>query len=177
MNSPKFTVFSASDRPGSNTSKVARHYYQILQEQGFEVLYFSLEDLPADFFTAGRYGESPSSFAQVLNSVILPSTHFVFAVPEYNGSFPGIFKYFLDMVSPKIWDGKKAAMAGVATGRGGNLRGLDHLTGVFHYLKMEVLSDKPLFSSIHLHLDGAGKLINQEYIRLASMQMERFSKF
>jgi NAD(P)H-dependent FMN reductase len=177
MNNSQYTVISASDRPGSNTSKIAQHYLHLLEEQGIHAEYFSMEDLPSDFFTEGDYGASPHSFAQVLNSAIIPSTHLVFAVPEYNGSFPGVLKHFLDIVNPKIWNGKKAALVGIATGRGGNMRGLDHLTGVFHYLQMEVLSDKPLFSSIHLHLDGEGKLVNQEYRMLASAQVERFRKF
>lgn len=171
------TIICGTNRPGSNSDKVARVYAEIAQKQGFETNVFSLADLPYDFLDASRYGTTPDSFAQILNNLIQPVSHFVFIVPEYNGSFPGILKVFLDTVNPGIWKGKKAALIGVSTGRAGNLRGVDHLLGVLHYLKVEVYSQKPLLSSIHQFLTENGLLQNEEYLDQLNEQVSSFMKF
>ncbi len=171
------TIIAGTDRQDSNTLRVAEAYAEQFDIQKADHKLYALSSLPADFFTEGRYGTPPPSFEQVLNKQIRPAEKFLFVVPEYNGSFPGVLKFFLDIVHPETWAGKKTALAGVASGRAGNLRGLDHLTGVMHYLKAEVLHQKPLYSSIHLHLNGEGKCVNEEYNILMKTHAEALIKF
>lgn len=171
------TIICGTNRPNSNSARVVKIYAEQARKQGVEAQVYNLEDLPSDFFNADAYGTPPPSFSQVLNNLIQPVSHFVFVVPEYNGSFPGILKLFLDTIHPKTWDGKKAALIGLASGRAGNLRGLDHLLGVLHYLKVEVYSQKPLLSSIHQYLTEGGELNNEEYLGLINSQIESFKKF
>jgi len=104
--------------------------------------------------------------------VLIPSTHLLFVVPEYNGGFPGVLKYFIDIIHPKVWAGKIAGLVGVATGRSGNLRGIDHLTGILHYLKVEVIYQKPYLSSIHLHMNTDHEVTNPEYLELMEQEMK-----
>ncbi len=171
------TIFIGTNRPDSNSSRIAEVYVQSLERQGEEVRLYSMTHLPTGFGDASNFGKWPESFEQVLNDFIRCADRFVFIVPEYNGSFPGILKVFLDTVDPGEWPGKKAALVGVATGRSGNQRGLDHLTAILHYLEVEVLSFKLFLSSIHRHLDEEGMLISPEYIELIDMQSGRFLAF
>jgi NAD(P)H-dependent FMN reductase len=171
------SIIVGTDRPQSHSANVAQNYKQIIEKQGHDTALYSLADLPSNFFSGRSYGEVPESFEQTMDHFIAPSSHVLFVVPEYNGSFPGVLKYFIDTLPPGIWKGKRAALAGVATGRAGNLRGLDHFTGVLNYLKVEVYHNKPLFSSIHLHIDGSKAISNPEYQALMSQQMEGFVKF
>ncbi len=171
------SLISASDRPDSNTSKVSRNYLEIMRKHGLSPEYLSMESLPEDFFSTGKYGETPKSFEQVFISAIQHAERILMVVPEYNGSIPGVFKHFVDILPPGVWMGKKIAMAGVATGRAGNLRGLDHLTGIMHYLKAEVYHHKPLFSSIHLHLNAEANIVNEEYLKLIELQVSGFMKY
>lgn len=171
------TIICGTNRPNSNSEFIVQKYLELAKQQGVEAIAYSLADLPDDFINASAYGTPPDSFSQILNNIIKPSSHFVFVVPEYNGSYPGILKVFLDTIHPKVWQGKKAALVGVATGRAGNLRGLDHLLGVLHYLKVEVYSQKPLLSSVHEFLDEEGKLVNEEYVHLLSSQITSFKDF
>lgn len=171
------TIICGTDRPESNSYKVAQNYLDEALKQGVEACEFDLFDLPGDFFPGSSYGSPSESFTHILEKKLIPATHIVFVVPEYNGSFPGILKWFIDTIDPRIWKGKKAALAGLATGRSGNQRGLDHLTMVLHYLQMEVFSVKTLFSSIHLHLNAAGKVVNTEYHDQIVNQVDRFLKF
>lgn len=171
------TIFSATNRTGSNTEKVALAYHRIAESQGVDVQVYRFVDLPEDFILAEAYGEPPKSFAQVLTKYILPVERFVFVIPEYNGSYPGITKLFLDTIHPKTWEGKKAALVGVASGRAGNLRGMDHLASVLNYLKVEVLSQKIPLSSIENNLNPQGEFTNDEYEMLLQKQLAALESF
>ncbi|MCZ4408961.1 NAD(P)H-dependent oxidoreductase [Cryomorphaceae bacterium 1068] len=171
------TIFSATNRSDSNTELIARNYRKLAEDQGFEARVYSFCDLPGDFLLAENYGDSPESFSQVLKEMIQPVDRFVFIIPEYNGSYPGVTKLFLDTIKPSVWQGKKAALVGVATGRAGNLRGMDHLAAVLNYLKMEVYSQKIPLSSVHQHLNESGKIALEEYNDLLSQQIKGFLKF
>ncbi len=171
------TVISGTNRPDSNSSHVARQYVQCFEEQGREALYFSLESLPESFYCLSSYGAPNKSFEQVFHDYIEPSSHFVFVVPEYNGSFPGVLKHFLDLGRPEVWKGKKAALAGVASGRAGNLRGMDHLTAVLHYLKVVVYHSPVVLSSIHMHLDPEANTLKPEYRSSIEQQSREFTAF
>lgn len=171
------TIFIGTNRPDSNSSRIADVYLQSLERQGEEARMYSMVHLPPGFGEASNFGRWPESFEQVLNDFIRCADRFVFIVPEYNGSFPGILKVFLDTVDPGEWPGKRAALAGVATGRSGNQRGLDHLTAILHYLEVEVFSFKLFLSSIHRHLDEEGLLTHREYMDLIDLQVSRFLAF
>lgn len=169
------TIFSCTDRADSNSKIIAEIAAFEADIQGLKSQVYSLRDLPDNFFKDAGYGEPPESFKEVLNTYIRPVKQFLFVVPEYNGSYPGILKYFLDTIHPSEWEGKKACLIGIATGRAGNLRGLDHLTAVLNYLKMEVYSQKPSLSSIHKYL-VKGKLENDEYLGLIQKQVGVLAK-
>jgi NAD(P)H-dependent FMN reductase len=171
------TIFSATNRTDSNTEIIAKNYQKLIEDQGLEAVTYSFRDLPDDFFFTEGYGECPESFKQVLHDLILPVERFVFVIPEYNGSYPGITKLFLDTLNPKIWEGKKAALVGVATGRAGNLRGMDHLAAVLNYLKMEVYSQKIPLSSVHQHINERGEIAFAEYTDVLNRQLHGFLNF
>ena len=69
---------------------------------------------------------------------------FVFITPEYNGSFPGVLKAFIDgMRFPGTFEGKKCALVGISAGTQGGALAMSHLTDIFNYLGMTVLANKP----------------------------------
>jgi chromate reductase len=171
------TIFCATNRGDSNTELIAKNYQKLVEDQGSKAIVYSFQDLPKDFILAENYGASPESFSQVLKELIEPVDRFVFVIPEYNGSYPGITKVFLDTIKPSTWKGKKAALVGVATGRAGNLRGMDHLTAVLNYLKMEVYSQKVPLSSVHQHLNESGTISFDEYNEILTEQIKGFLKF
>jgi len=58
----------------------------------------------------------------------------VTVVPEYNGSFPGVLKYFIDMLRfPESLYGIPAAFVGIAAGEWGALRAVEQMEMVFQY--------------------------------------------
>ena len=132
------TIISATNREDSNTEKVANYYLSVLKSKGVEVDLFSLKSLPESFLHSDLFGKRSPDFQKFIDIHIEHQTKFIFIVPEYNGSFAGILKVFLDAISPIIWSDNKACLVGVSTGRAGNLRGLEHLTNILNYLKLNV---------------------------------------
>ncbi|MFM7024135.1 MAG: NADPH-dependent FMN reductase [Flavobacteriales bacterium] len=143
------TVISGTNRKGSMTLQVSLLCEKILREKGQEVKLLDLCDLPRDFVFTALYDNTNPEFEKILEEYIYPSSKLVVLSPEYNGGFSGILKAFIDGWHPKKLRGQKVALIGVASGRSGNLRGLDYLTNVFHYLKLHVYPDKVPVSSVH----------------------------
>jgi chromate reductase, NAD(P)H dehydrogenase (quinone) len=150
------TIISGTNKPNSNTFKVASKYAQLLQNQDVEYKLLSLELLPENIAFGELFGRRSAAFQEILNLYITPSDKFLIVSPEYNGSFPGILKLFLDAIHPDVNRGKKVLLAGVSSGRAGNLRGMEHLTGVLNYLGIHVHPNKLPISSI-------GTLLNDQY--------------
>ncbi|OJY82439.1 MAG: hypothetical protein BGP13_22320 [Sphingobacteriales bacterium 40-81] len=165
-----YTIISGTNRPGSNTIRVARQYENILKAKGIEPKFITLENL--DVISRSE------ALVKLEKEVLIPTTKFIFVTPEYNGSFPGVLKAMMDNTTiEKVWWGKKALLTGVSTGRAGNLRGMEHLTGVLHYLKMHVYHNK-------LPISVVNKLFNTEYniedpatLRAINDQLDEFIKF
>jgi NAD(P)H-dependent FMN reductase len=170
-------VISGTDRPNSRTAMVAKHCALVAEKQGEDVLLLGLESIDPSFYAESRYGAPSEGFAQVFHNTIIPSAQIVIIVPEYNGSFPGILKYFIDLTPPEIWRGKKVGLIGLATGRAGNIRGIDHLTAVLHYLRAEVYSQKVYLSSLHQHSDTEGLLVSSDYLLQIDCLIEGLMKF
>ncbi|MGB0918773.1 MAG: hypothetical protein ACPGU4_14355, partial [Flavobacteriales bacterium] len=63
------------------------------------------------------------------------------------------------------------------TGRAGNLRGIDHLTGIFHYLGSEVYSKKVYLSQVNLVLPENGELQNEMIASEIDAQVKGFLTF
>lgn len=170
------SVICATHRPQNQTLAVVNKYAEILQELGEEVQILKMDDLPEDFMVTNTFGKPSHGLGEVVSKWIVPSEKVVIISPEYNGSYPGVFKVFLDAVPPKTWKGKKAALVGVASGRAGNLRGMDHLTDVLHYLRVEVFSLKIPISRLN-DLLQEGEMVDAATLGVLKMQAEEFLGF
>jgi len=151
--------------------KVAKHYSQLLEKQGVNSKLLSLENLPYDIAFNELFNRRSENFQQLLEEFIIPAKKFVFVAPEYNGSFPGILKVFLDCIHPDINRGKKAVLVGVSSGRGGNIRGMEHLTSILHYLGIHVHPNKIPVSSVMALFDENGILKDEATIKVLEKQL------
>ena len=171
------TIISGTNRPQSNTFKVATCYAQLMEKQGVKPKLLSLEIVPADIAFNELFNNRSERFQQILDEYIIPAQKFVIISPEYNGSFPGILKTFIDAIHPDINRGKKAALVGVSTGRAGNLRGMDHLTGILHYLGFHVLPNKLPVSSVLTLLDEKGNIKDGNTVKALEKHISDFLKY
>jgi NAD(P)H-dependent FMN reductase len=161
------TIISGTNRKFSNTYKIAREYQLLLKERGIEAGILSLEDVNLLQYDA--------AFEKIENEFLIPSTHFIIISPEYNGSFPGVLKLLFDNSrSHEIWFHKKALLTGVATGRAGNLRGMDHLADVLNYIKITVHPNKLPISVVNSVVDGDGKIADKNTLKAINQQLDEF---
>jgi chromate reductase, NAD(P)H dehydrogenase (quinone) len=68
-------------------------------------------------------------------------------------------------------------LTGVSSGRAGNLRGMEHLTGSLLHLKMTVHPNRLPISSIHTLLDEHGTISNAGTIKTIQTQLDEFLNF
>lgn len=167
-----YTVISGTNRLGSNTRLFAQLYYSILIDRGVEVKLLDLGTIEMDFLSAEMYDRTAPGLQQILEKYFINASKIIILMPEYNGSFPGILKLFLDAINPAYIKNKKFALVGIANGRSGNMRGLDNLTNILHYLDAEVLPFKLPVSRIETLMDN-GKIINRDVISLFENQASR----
>lgn len=164
-----YTIIAGTNRVGSNTLKVAKQYQLFFQEKNINPVLYSLES-----FTSLTKDEN---FIETEKNILIPTDKFIFVMPEYNGSFPGIFKLMMDLSDIKqCWNFKKVMLVGVANGRAGNLRGLDMMTNMCHYMKMAVYHDKLPISSVSHELQN-DSFHNENTIIAIKNQIEGFIHF
>jgi chromate reductase len=164
-----YTIVSGTNRIGSHTQKVALQYQKLLKDKNIDAKLFTL----VNFNTLNRSPE----FLKYEEEYLIPADKFIFIIPEYNGSYPGVLKAMIDNSDIyKDWNYKKALLTGVATGRAGNLRGMDHLSDTLHYLKMSVFYNKLPISVINKVMDENG-ILNAETLKAIHQQLDEFIKF
>ena len=169
------TIICATNRPNNQTQKIVDLYHQVLHEEGVDCRVLSMEDLPSDFLYKDAYSDPGKAFLSFLDKYITASDSFVVISPEYNGSFPGVFKGFIDAFDPSFWRGKKVGLIGVSTGRAGNLRGMDHLTDVFHHMDVEVMPYKLPISKLNDLFDG--KRPRRELMEVLKFHALKFHRY
>ena len=172
----KIVVVSCTNRPNSNTLKVSRIYEDILKTRQVNVKILDFCTLPENIAFGETFGKRTEKYAQLITEYVSTCKKFIFVLPEYNGSFPGILKTFLDSMHPREWADKDACLVGVADGRAGNLRGMEHLTGILNYLKMHVYHNKLPISIVNLVMDAEGKF-NENQMKACEEQVDGFLKF
>ena len=178
------TIISGTNRKGSHTEKFAKQFLKIVKSKTKEkVKYFSLQKLPNDVIKTSMYSSRSQSKAlrKIQEEVMIPANKFLIISPEYNGSFPGVLKLFIDACSiyeyAPTFKGKKAALAGVASGRAGNLRGMDHLGSVLNHVGTEVLGAKLPISKCEDLLDDKGMVSDQSTLKAMEKLVDAFLEF
>lgn len=165
-----YTIISGTNRADSNTIRVAELYQLLLRQKDIESKLLSLEGL--------NVLERNPEFEQIEREMLIPAQKFIFVSPEYNGSIPGVLKAMFDISDiRKAWAGKKALLTGVSTGRAGNLRGMEHLTGVLHYLRVVVHPNKLPISVVDKLFDGEGRITDKATLHAINTQLDEFIDF
>lgn len=164
------TIIAGTNRKNSNTKKIAKSYSKTLSEKNV-----SSKILGLDVFNVNDRNEA---FVAMENEFLLHTEKMIIVMPEYNGSFPGILKLMIDNTDVKnVWPNKKILLTGVSTGRAGNLRGMEHLTGVLLYLKANVYHNRLPLSIVHTLLNADGMLTDEATIISVNLQVDEFLLF
>ena len=170
------TIVSASNREGNLTTFYSDYCKQCMEERNQDYRYFKLSELPEKISLKSVYEYDHSHFEKLALEIIQPADRFLFVIPEYNGSFPGVLKLFVDAVQPKYFKDKKAALIGVASGRAGNLRGMDHFSDILNHLHVHVLPQKVPISRMEEYLEN-DELVDDGIMQLIDEQVKRLIEF
>lgn len=163
------TIISGTNRD-NNTKKVALEYQRLLKEKNIESVLLALDEKDVSIRN--------DSFMKMEEAFLKPASKFIIIMPEYNGSYPGILKLMIDNTDvAKVWWHKKVLLTGVSTGRAGNLRGMDHLTGVLLHLKMIVHPNRLPISVVDKLLDRENQFSNAATVNAVQTQLEEFIHF
>jgi NAD(P)H-dependent FMN reductase len=124
----------------------------------------SLVDLPMGIFEPAAYGNKPDGMVE-LQGRILAAAGLHIVTPEYNGSFPGVLKYFIDMLKfPESFEHKCVAFVGESHGTWGGLRPVEHLMQVFAYRNAHIYPDRVFIADVKARF-GADGTLNDESIQ------------
>jgi len=170
------TIICSTNRKNSVSKKIAHLYQNILESKGQSVEVIYLEDMPDDFIASALYENAGSNEEfNDLRKKMFDTQKMVFIVPEYNGSFPGVLKTFIDGLQfPGTFKNKKCALVGLSSGVQGGGLALSHLTDIFNYCGTHVLALKPKLSRIEENLteNSLSKLYNELLEEQAQMFIE-----
>lgn len=174
----KILIISGTNRQEALSPFIANTYWQLAKEVGLEAEVIDLRKLPHDFINTALYdnsGEDPAF--NIFRDKMLAAEKYVFIIPEYNGSFPGVLKAFIDgLAFPDTFTGKKSALVGVSAGNLGSSHAMSHLTDILNYCGTHVLARKPRLISISSYLQD-GKLIHEPYLNQLRKQVKELKVF
>lgn len=171
------TLVVGTNRPGSNTRKVARHVEEIYAELKVPLRILDLAQLPPEIFSPTSYAEKPKSF-QPFSEGVLQSSGLHVVTPEYNGSVPGVLKYFIDMLKfPESFERRPVCFTGVAAGIWGALRPVEQLQAIFGYRNAYIYPERVFMPQINNLLDASGRLKDADILKRLKAQAEGFVSF
>ena len=177
-------IISGSNRKDNLTRYFAEFAYEMIcYEPHLDVCFIDLAELDELPVSGDMYGKDsqPEAIRKLQIEKIIPATKFWFFIPEYNGSYPGILKLILDCLSVRdsgaSFMSKKACITGIASGRAGNLRGMDHLADVLNHLGTHVHPNKVPISSIYQFFDEDNKVVGDEIVKVLLKQANQLLSF
>jgi chromate reductase len=136
-----------------------------------------LAELPPEIFSPASYAQKPKSFQRFADG-ILQSDGLHVVTPEYNGSVPGVLKYFIDMLKfPESFNKRPVCFVGLSAGIWGALRPVEQLQAIFVYRNAYIYPERVFLPGIRDQLDEAGRLKDLELLERLASQAEGFVQF
>jgi chromate reductase, NAD(P)H dehydrogenase (quinone) len=175
--SAMITMIVGTNRPDSNTRRVANHIEEIYAVLRTPLRVLDLAKLPPEIFSPVSYAEKPKAFHPFADA-ILEASGLVVVTPEYNGSVPGVLKYFIDMLKfPESFEKRPVCFVGLAAGMWGALRPVEQLQAIFGYRNAHIYPERVFLPQVNNLLDDAGRVKDQEILDRLKAQAEGFIKF
>jgi NAD(P)H-dependent FMN reductase len=171
------TLIVGTNRPGSNTQKVARVVENIYAQQGAAPHVLDLAKLPREIFDQDSYAKKPAPFAPFADAV-LKSSGLIVVTPEYNGGMPGVLKYFIDMLKfPESFDRRPVCFVGLSAGIWGALRPVEQLQMIFGYRNAFLYPERVFLPRIDELLNDEGRFTDPDVVERLTSQAAGFVEF
>jgi len=169
-------IIAGTDRPESNTFKVAKYIQSVYQSLGEHVEILDLRQMKEHLHDDLHYGK-PSEAMQPYMEKVLTSDGLIVVTPEYNGSMPGVLKYFIDHLKfPDSFEFRPVCFVGLG-GMFGALRPVEHLQQIFGYRNAYVYPERVFIMNVGKALNSAGEPQDEFLRQLILKQAQGFQKF
>jgi chromate reductase, NAD(P)H dehydrogenase (quinone) len=166
-----------TNRPGSHTRKIAAQLGEFYTGLKVPLRVLDLAQLPPEIFSPAAYAEKPKSF-QPFADAVLQADGLHVVTPEYNGSIPGVLKYFIDMLKfPESFERRPVCFTGLAAGTWGALRPVEQLQQIFGYRNAYLYPERVFLPQINNLLDDSGRLTDAELLGRLKAQASGFTDF
>jgi chromate reductase len=173
---PHLVIIPGSNRLGANSLHVARQVAEDYVALGCTVDVLELK-LGPEFLAPDAY-KNPQPAVTALVERYLTGDAAVFVIPEYNGSYPGVLKLFVDMLPDKVsFNQRPCAFIGIAAGQFQSLRAVEHFQGVAGYRNALMYPNRVFIGSIHKLLGPDGRLTDAALAERLKAQAAGFVKF
>lgn len=170
-------IISSTDRPNSNALVISNYVQKLYKSKGVEANVVSLEDFPLEEVVGGNYGKHLPEIEKFRRPIV-EADALVFVIPEYNGSYPGILKMFIDYLPfPKAFEKIPMAFIGESDGAFGALRAVEHFQMVANYRNALQFPERVFISRVNTEFEK-GKGLNDAFKQsLLESQVVNFIKF
>ncbi|MCA9151158.1 MAG: NAD(P)H-dependent oxidoreductase [Planctomycetales bacterium] len=169
-------VVCGTNREGALSRLLAAEVAESYRELQQSVDLLDMAELPAEILAPSAYKEQAAN-VRALVERFLNADGVVFIVPEYNGSYPGILKLFVDMLPyPQGFDSRPCAFIGLAAGQFMSLRAVEHFQQVAGYRNAH-LYPRRLFIGDSFRQFVNGKLANDDLSQRLREQAGGFVKY
>lgn len=142
---------------------------------GIELNDFKIEELP--YFSQDLENDPPA-IAKDFKERVRECQAVLFVTPEYNRSFPGVFKNAIDWASrpygQNLWDKKIAAIVGASIGNIGTFGAQHHLRQVLSYLNVRTMGQPEFYLNASKSFDNEGKLVDESHRKFIQKFWESF---
>ncbi|MBO6794750.1 MAG: NAD(P)H-dependent oxidoreductase [Balneolaceae bacterium] len=146
-------IISSTDRPNSMSLSVSNYVADLYKKEGINAEVVSLEEFPTADVQGGKYGKSIPS-VEKFRQPILDADAIVWVIPEYNGSFPGILKLFIDYLPfPEAFVKTPMAFIGIASGAFGGLRAVEQFQMVANYRNAQLYPERVFVQRVNSAFD------------------------
>ena len=168
-------IIIGTNRADSVSEEIAEYYSKRLSEKHISNDILDLKTLPKGFAFSSLYGAVDLEF-KYFQEKISSYDKIVFVIPEYNGSFPGVLKTFIDGLDADSFNKKKVALIGISSGAYGNAVGLSHFSDIMAYLNANVLGLRLKLANILKHFSN-NEFSFDVYANFVNKQIDAFIDF
>ncbi|UXR63542.1 NAD(P)H-dependent oxidoreductase [Bdellovibrio bacteriovorus] len=169
-------IIAGTDRPDSNTLKVSKIIQAIYKDLNEDVEIIDLREIKQHLHDDVQYGKPSEALKPYLEKV-LASEGLIVVCPEYNGSMPGILKYFIDHLKfPESFEYRPVCFVGLGA-MFGALRPVEHLQGVFGYRNAFIFPERVFMMNVFKIINAEGQLTDELMKSLLVKQAQGFQKF
>jgi NAD(P)H-dependent FMN reductase len=173
------SIVCGTSRPNALSPNLARQYQRLVAQryEHWELHTLDLARLPANYLIdAYRDGSTEPSPARFFQEAIDRSQAVVFLFPEYNGSFPGALKVFLDGLRyPGTMEGKRCSLVCLGAGAQGGSLAMSHLADILSYMGAFLVPLRVRIPHVYEKLNGNYELADTDTIELIRTQIDQLA--